>query len=165
MVQEEETTTKATGRTAPAAATAEAGRKEADRVEALPGQPSGVDFAQYAGYVTVNEAHGRALFYWFFEATHDVVKKPLVLWLNGGTHHERLLDSIDLSSRSRVKKYYCMHAGPGCSSLGYGALEELGPLLIQKGTPELRLNPHAWNKRTKQFDSHIAVKFASDSSS
>ncbi|XBI63596.1 hypothetical protein VPH35_043974 [Triticum aestivum] len=95
-------------------------RQEADLVEALPGQPAGLGVRQFSGYVTVNQTHGRALFYWFFEATHDVSNKPLVLYLNGG---------------------------PGCSSLGYGALEELGPLLIQKGTPELRLNPHAWNKR------------------
>jgi serine carboxypeptidase-like clade 2 len=60
-------------------------RQEADRVEALPGQPSEVGFQQFAGYVTANESHGRALFYWFFEATHDVEHKPLVLWLNGGT--------------------------------------------------------------------------------
>jgi serine carboxypeptidase-like clade 2 len=59
-------------------------RQEADRVEALPGQPSEVGFQQFAGYVTANESHGRALFYWFFEATHDVESKPLVLWLNGG---------------------------------------------------------------------------------
>ncbi|KAI5006325.1 hypothetical protein ZWY2020_033568 [Hordeum vulgare] len=94
-------------------------RQQADLVQALPGQPAGLGVRQFSGYVTVNQTHGRALFYWFFEATHDVSNKPLVLWLNGG---------------------------PGCSSLGYGALEELGPLLIQKGTPELRLNPDAWNK-------------------
>lgn len=29
---------------------------------------SKVKFKQYAGYVTVNVTHGRALFYWFFEA-------------------------------------------------------------------------------------------------
>ncbi|URE40161.1 Serine carboxypeptidase [Musa troglodytarum] len=57
-------------------------QQEADRVVGLPGQPP-VSFRQYAGYVTVNESHGRALFYWFFEATHDVEKKPLLLWLNG----------------------------------------------------------------------------------
>ncbi|RLM54282.1 serine carboxypeptidase-like 34 [Panicum miliaceum] len=94
-------------------------RQEADRVETLPGQPSEVGFRQFAGYVTANESHGRALFYWFFEATHDVQNKPLVLWLNGG---------------------------PGCSSVGYGALEELGPFLVQKGKPEISLNPYSWNK-------------------
>ncbi|KAG1355245.1 serine carboxypeptidase-like 34 [Cocos nucifera] len=57
-------------------------QQEADRVVRLPGQPL-VSFQQFAGYVTVNESHGRALFYWFFEATHDVKKKPLLLWLNG----------------------------------------------------------------------------------
>lgn len=58
-------------------------QQEADRVVRLPGQPP-VSFEQYAGYVTVNESHGRALFYWFFEATQKPEKKPLLLWLNGG---------------------------------------------------------------------------------
>ncbi|XP_031272346.1 serine carboxypeptidase-like 34 [Pistacia vera] len=92
--------------------------QEADRVIRLPGQPP-VTFKQYAGYVTVNETHGRALFYWFFEAASNPEKKPLLLWLNGG---------------------------PGCSSIGYGEAEELGPFLSQKGKPELKLNPYRWNK-------------------
>lgn len=54
-----------------------------DRISALPGQPP-VTFSQYSGYVTVNEHHGRALFYWLTEATTFPEKKPLVLWLNGG---------------------------------------------------------------------------------
>jgi len=65
---------------------AAAAQQAADRVAGLPGQPP-VGFAQYAGYVTVNETHGRALFYWFFEATSSPDKKPLVLWLNGGTSY------------------------------------------------------------------------------
>ncbi|KAL6873978.1 hypothetical protein ACP4OV_014060 [Aristida adscensionis] len=95
-----------------------------DLVEELPGQPPELSFRQFSGYVTVNESHGRALFYWFVEADCDVRTKPLVLWLNGG---------------------------PGCSSLGYGAMQELGPLLIQKGTPELRLNPESWNKEANML--------------
>ncbi|KAF7014371.1 unnamed protein product [Triticum aestivum] len=123
-VEEEETTTKATGRPAPAAAAAEAGRKEADRVEALPGQPSGVDFSQYAGYVTVDPAAGRALFYYLAEAVggngdgSSSKGKPLLLWLNGG---------------------------PGCSSLGYGAMEELGPFRVMSDGKTLYRNPYSWN--------------------
>ncbi|KAK7839182.1 serine carboxypeptidase-like 31 [Quercus suber] len=49
----------------------------------LPGQTD-VNFKHYAGYVTVNETKGRALFYWFYEATTQADVKPLVLWLNGG---------------------------------------------------------------------------------
>ncbi|KQK16604.1 hypothetical protein BRADI_1g29471v3 [Brachypodium distachyon] len=98
--------------------------QEADRVQSLPGLPSEVGFRHFSGYVTVNETHGRALFYWLFEATHDVAKKPLVLWLNGG---------------------------PGCSSVGYGALLELGPFLVQKGKPEIVLNPHSWNKEANML--------------
>ena len=54
-----------------------------DLVTDLPGQPP-VDFNHYAGYVTVNETNGRALFYWFYEAMTKPEEKPLVLWLNGG---------------------------------------------------------------------------------
>ena len=54
-----------------------------DLVTNLPGQPK-VDFQNYAGYVTVNEQNGRALFYWFYKASTLPDEKPLVLWLNGG---------------------------------------------------------------------------------
>jgi serine carboxypeptidase-like clade 2 len=58
--------------------------KAADKISALPGQPEGVDFDQYAGYVTVDGHNGRALFYYFVEAPGNAVAKPLLLWLNGG---------------------------------------------------------------------------------
>ncbi|KAL1550570.1 Serine carboxypeptidase-like 34, variant 2 [Salvia divinorum] len=109
--------------------------QEADRVEALPGQPA-VSFEHYAGYVTVNESHGRALFYWFFEATKNPHKKPLLLWLNGG---------------------------PGCSSIGYGQSEELGPFFPQKGKlPELKFNNNSWNKAANLLflESPVGVGFS-----
>ncbi|KAK4403175.1 Serine carboxypeptidase-like 34 [Sesamum angolense] len=96
----------------------------ADRVGRLPGQPP-VRFKQYAGYVTVNQTHGRALFYWFFEAIRNPDKKPLLLWLNGG---------------------------PGCSSIGYGQSEELGPFFPQKGKPELKFNKNTWNKAQDSYN-------------
>lgn len=65
---------------------ASAGNGEEDLVTQLPGQPA-VGFKHYAGYVTVNETNGRALFYWFYEATTQANEKPLVLWLNGGKHN------------------------------------------------------------------------------
>lgn len=60
------------------------GLVEEDKIEMLPGQPSGVNFSQYAGYVTVEPKAGRALFYYFVESSQDPATKPLVLWLNGG---------------------------------------------------------------------------------
>lgn len=57
--------------------------QEEDRIETLPGQPK-VGFSQFSGYVTVNESHGRSLFYWLTESSSSPHTKPLLLWLNGG---------------------------------------------------------------------------------
>ncbi|GAV83208.1 Peptidase_S10 domain-containing protein [Cephalotus follicularis] len=92
-------------------------QQELDQLSDLPGQPP-VTFSQFSGYVTVNEKHGRALFYWLTEATTSS-NKPLVLWLNGG---------------------------PGCSSVAYGASEEIGPFRINKTAASLYLNQYSWNK-------------------
>ncbi|MCO5606827.1 hypothetical protein L7F22_061018 [Adiantum nelumboides] len=87
--------------------------------DGLPGQPE-VQFKQYSGYITVNASAGRALFYWFIEAdSHSAHKKPLILWLNGG---------------------------PGCSSIAYGAIEEIGPFTVLPNASGLSLKTHAWNK-------------------
>ncbi|XP_071742188.1 serine carboxypeptidase 24-like isoform X3 [Rutidosis leptorrhynchoides] len=90
--------------------------QENDRITALPGQPA-VEFSQFSGYVTVHKKHGRGLFYWLTEAVNPQ-DKPLVLWLNGG---------------------------PGCSSIAYGASEEIGPFRIHKNASSLYLNKYSWN--------------------
>ncbi|KAG6487649.1 hypothetical protein ZIOFF_056240 [Zingiber officinale] len=95
------------------------GLKEGDKVIRLPGQPKRVNFDQYVGYVTVDKANGRAMFYYFVEAAENSGSKPIVLWLNGG---------------------------PGCSSLGYGAMEELGPFRVMSDGKTLYRNPYAWNE-------------------
>ncbi|XP_066161056.1 serine carboxypeptidase-like 34 [Oryza sativa Japonica Group] len=98
-----------------ASATAAMELQELDRVMSLPGQPAySPEFRQYSGYVTTDEYLGKALFYWFLEATDKPDEKPLVLWLNGG---------------------------PGCSSIGFGQAQELGPFLVKKDVAELELNP------------------------
>lgn len=63
----------------------ESQESDSDKVVNLPGQPSIPPISQYSGYITVNQDHGRALFYWFFEAQSEPSNKPLLLWLNGGT--------------------------------------------------------------------------------
>ncbi|KQK14056.1 hypothetical protein BRADI_1g14080v3 [Brachypodium distachyon] len=92
--------------------------KAADKITALLGQPEGVDFNQYSGYVTVDEVNGRALFYYLTESPSGASEKPLVLWLNGG---------------------------PGCSSLAFGAMQELGPFRITQDNKTLTRNMNAWN--------------------
>ncbi|XP_059449882.1 serine carboxypeptidase-like 25 [Corylus avellana] len=91
--------------------------EEADRILQLPGQPQ-VSFQQFSGYVTVNQVVGRSLFYWLTEAVHNPLSKPLVVWLNGG---------------------------PGCSSVAYGASEEIGPFRINRTASGLHLNKFSWN--------------------
>ncbi|CAO2144832.1 unnamed protein product [Urochloa humidicola] len=95
-----------------------------DFIQGLPGQPNDVGFDMYGGYITVDEEAGRALFYWFQEADSsndgtDPATAPLVLWLNGG---------------------------PGCSSIGSGALEEQGAFRVHTDGKTLLPNEYAWNK-------------------
>ncbi|KAI3719621.1 hypothetical protein L6452_20523 [Arctium lappa] len=93
------------------------GLKETDKIDRLPGQPY-VKFNQYGGYVTVNESAGRAFYYYFVEAENHKQSLPLLLWLNGG---------------------------PGCSSLAYGAMQELGPFRVNSDGKTLYRNKFAWN--------------------
>lgn len=86
-------------------------------ISSLPGQPN-VTFKQYSGYITVDESHGRNLFYYFAEAVNASATTPLALWLNGG---------------------------PGCSSLG-GAFSELGPFYPNATGDGLIVNDYAWNQ-------------------
>ncbi|KAI5084784.1 hypothetical protein GOP47_0000953 [Adiantum capillus-veneris] len=81
--------------------------------------PAQVSFKQYAGYVVTDAAAGRALFFYFVEAQSHPFSKPLTLWLNGG---------------------------PGCSSVGNGAFEELGPFRPNGTARGLVYNRHSWNK-------------------
>ncbi|KAG6486298.1 hypothetical protein ZIOFF_054868 [Zingiber officinale] len=120
--------------------------KEGDKVVRLPDQPAGVHFDQYVGYVTVDKPNGRALFYYFAEAAENSGSKPLVLWLNGGM---KLVEneSIDELLFDRVVIAVAwVGAGPGCSSLGYGAMEELGAFRVMSDGKTLYRNPYAWNE-------------------
>ncbi|XP_075652750.1 serine carboxypeptidase-like 33 isoform X2 [Castanea sativa] len=109
--------------------------QESDRVINLPGQPTSPSISQFSGYINVNQHHGRALFYWFFQAQSQWSNKPLLLWLNGG---------------------------PGCSSVGYGAAAELGPLRVNKNGVGLHFNKYAWNKEANLLfvESPVGVGFS-----
>ncbi|AES69761.1 putative carboxypeptidase D [Medicago truncatula] len=93
------------------------GMKEKDKIEKLPGQPN-VKFSQYGGYVTIDKIAGSAFYYYFVEAHHSKETLPLLLWLNGG---------------------------PGCSSLAYGAMQEVGPFRVNSDGKTLYKNNYSWN--------------------
>ncbi|KAK7312108.1 hypothetical protein VNO77_35706 [Canavalia gladiata] len=110
------------------------GLKEKDRIERLPGQPL-VNFSQYGGYVTLNEIAGRAFYYYFVEAQRSKETLPLLLWLNGG---------------------------PGCSSLAYGAMQELGPFRVNSDGKTLYQNKYSWNNAANVLflESPVGVGFS-----
>ncbi|PAN37635.1 hypothetical protein PAHAL_7G099800 [Panicum hallii] len=90
-------------------------------VTGLPGFHGSFPSNQYSGYVTVDEASERSLFYYLALSERDPAADPVVLWLNGG---------------------------PGCSSFD-GFVYENGPFNFEPGStllPRLQLNPYSWSK-------------------
>ena len=98
------------------------------RLPGFHGGASNFPSRHYAGYVTVDEASERSLFYYLVLSERDPAADPVVLWLNGG---------------------------PGCSSFD-GFVYENGPFNFEPGRrststppgglPRLRLNPYSWSK-------------------
>uniref|UniRef100_A0A1D1XYN8 Carboxypeptidase n=2 Tax=Anthurium amnicola TaxID=1678845 RepID=A0A1D1XYN8_9ARAE len=96
---------------------------ESALVTHLPGFDGTFPSKHYAGYVTVDESHGRNLYYYFVVSEGNPASDPVVLWLNGG---------------------------PGCSSFD-GFVYEHGPFNFEAGNglgslPKLHLNPYSWSK-------------------
>ena len=59
-----------------------------DLIQDLPGFNASqwpTSWDQYSGYINVDQANGRKLFYWLQESQDDVNRdsQPLVLWQNG----------------------------------------------------------------------------------
>ncbi|CAJ2655144.1 unnamed protein product [Trifolium pratense] len=110
------------------------GLKEKDRIKSLPGQPF-VKFSQYGGYITLDKSAGSAFYYYFVEAQQSKETLPLLLWLNGG---------------------------PGCSSLAYGAMQELGPFRVNSDGKTLHQNRYSWNHAANVLflESPVGVGFS-----
>ncbi|KAJ4730347.1 Carboxypeptidase [Melia azedarach] len=105
----------------------------------IPGFSGTFPSKHYSGYVTIDENHGRNLFYYFVESEGNPSKDPVVLWLNGG---------------------------PGCSSFD-GFIYEHGPFNFeapktQESLPILHLNPYSWSKVSSiiYLDSPAGVGFS-----
>ena len=90
--------------------------QDSDEVLSVPGYNGPpLCWKHFAGYLPTEGE--KRLFYWYHEATSDSLKKPLILWLNGG---------------------------PGCSSLG-GMFGELGPFVVSM-EQNVTLNPYTFNR-------------------
>ncbi|XAR60886.1 Carboxypeptidase C [Bertholletia excelsa] len=108
-------------------------------VTQLPGFNGTFPSKHYSGYVTLDEAHGKKLFYYFVLSENKPSQDPVVLWFNGG---------------------------PGCSSFD-GFVYEHGPFNFEmsktNGTlPKLHLNPYSWSKVSNiiYLDSPAGVGFS-----
>ncbi|BBM98869.1 serine carboxypeptidase-like clade I [Marchantia polymorpha subsp. ruderalis] len=90
----------------------------------VPGFEGEFPSAHYGGYVSVDESHGRQLYYYFVTSESSTARTdPLVVWLNGG---------------------------PGCSSFD-GFIYEHGPFEFEpakgeKDLPKLTENRYSWSK-------------------
>ncbi|XP_057482860.1 serine carboxypeptidase-like 20 [Actinidia eriantha] len=108
-------------------------------VTQIPGFDGNFPSKHYSGYVTIDEASGKRLFYYFVLSEGNPSNDPVVLWLNGG---------------------------PGCSSFD-GFVYEHGPFNFEmantKGSlPKLHLNPYSWSKVSSiiYLDSPAGVGFS-----
>ncbi|GMH20845.1 hypothetical protein Nepgr_022687 [Nepenthes gracilis] len=108
-------------------------------VTQVPGFNGTLPSKQYAGYVTIDESHGKELYYYFVESERNPSEDPVVLWLNGG---------------------------PGCSSFD-GFVYEHGPFNFEApkkrgDLPTLHLNPYSWSKVSNviYLDSPAGVGFS-----
>ncbi|KAF6258886.1 peptidase S10, serine carboxypeptidase [Scenedesmus sp. NREL 46B-D3] len=107
-------------------------------ITSLPGYSGQLRSRQFGGYITVDKAHDRNLYYYMVESEGSAAGDPVVLWLNGG---------------------------PGCSSFD-GLIYEHGPFLWGLDDPAcaragvvLRDNPHSWSRAATMvyLDSPSAV--------
>ncbi|CAD8109286.1 unnamed protein product [Paramecium primaurelia] len=88
----------------------------------------------YSGYLKANNEGTAQFHYMFYPAPVDSLKKPVILWLNGG---------------------------PGCSSL-QGAFNENGPFVFKAGTAEFEMNQYSWTNFANMLyiESPITVGFS-----
>ncbi|CAK92190.1 unnamed protein product (macronuclear) [Paramecium tetraurelia] len=89
---------------------------------------------RYSGYLKADAQGTTQFYYLFYPAANDSLKKPIILWLNGG---------------------------PGCSSI-QGAFNENGPFVFKAGTSEFELNKYSWTNFANMIylESPISVGFS-----
>lgn len=58
--------------------------KHPNEITHIPGYSERFRSRHYGGYITVDQDHGRQLYYYFVTSEGDPQRDPLVLWLNGG---------------------------------------------------------------------------------
>lgn len=67
-----------------AAAAAPESESESHLISEVPGFSGSLPSKHYSGYITVDEDHGRNLFYYLVISEGNPAVDPVVLWINGG---------------------------------------------------------------------------------
>ncbi|GIM06742.1 hypothetical protein Vretimale_10995, partial [Volvox reticuliferus] len=117
----------------------------ADLVPHLPGWGPIDDFNMFAGYITVDDANGRALFYILAEARNAPPSEAQNQQQQNRGANDVGGGSVD-DSGATMPLVLWLNGGPGCSSIGGGFMTELGPFFPMPGGQDLQRNPHAWNE-------------------
>ncbi|KAG2491396.1 hypothetical protein HYH03_010187 [Edaphochlamys debaryana] len=114
-----------------------------DLVPFLPGWGDVEGFNLFAGYVTVDDKAGRALFYILAEASEAARQNAANSALEGA---QGGAEGGVGAGEAEVPLVLWLNGGPGCSSIGGGFMSELGPWYPLPGGKELQVNPHSWNE-------------------
>lgn len=69
---------------AAAAAPESESESESHLISEVPGFSGSLPSKHYSGYITVDEDHGRNLFYYLVISEGNPAVDPVVLWINGG---------------------------------------------------------------------------------
>ncbi len=101
--------------------------KHRNEITHIPGLETRLKSKHYGGYINIDEAHGRNLYYYFVTSQGNPVKDPLVLWLNGGPG----CSSFDGASGISHQPYNpsgCSHRSP--THTVQASYTSMGPLMF-----------------------------------
>ncbi|RXH72732.1 hypothetical protein DVH24_012416 [Malus domestica] len=112
------------------------GLMEADKIDALPGQPEGVNFNHYAGYVTVDPKAGRESFYYFVESPQNSSTNPLVIgnpYIDDNTALLAIFDNLWTHAFNSDETNAGIHKYCNLTNLGDNPSEECRRYVSQAG--------------------------------
>jgi hypothetical protein len=101
--------------------------KHRNEITHIPGLETHLKSKHYGGYINIDEAHGRNLYYYFVTSQGNPVEDPLVLWLNGGPGCSSFDGASDISNQSNNPSGCSDHSPAHTVQASYMSM---GPLMF-----------------------------------